>query len=179
MISTTVHTTENLTELHRLQERAKKLGKRCVTVGWHSDKGREGHWRYIRQGLISQDFRTPLIQVAIAHEFGSPSRRIPARPILRTALRNRGFVRRLVTKTAEEYWGFLHGRHEDVALGNIGRFWKARVMDVFGGENSWQSLKPNTLAKRAAHGNLSTNPLIDTDHLRQGVESRVQPDYRE
>lgn len=157
-----------------LMDRMRGLREKCATVGWHQAEGTRPKLVRRGKGSIASNWRTNVASVALVHETGSYARLIPARPVHRTAFRNREFRAELVTRVVAEYRMLLGGRKPEIVLHNLGAFWRSRFDLVFDGANAWPALADSTLVSRRWKGNLSDQPLVDTRQLRDTTTSKVQ-----
>ena len=166
--SVEVHTED----LERVKARLSSLGARAVVVGWPGD-GSPLHQERASNGSETTSPDTTVAYIATVHEFGSPRRNIPARPILKTAASKYGKNLENVTKNL--YNGVLKGDiGEDRALAQLGLFWEGKVRRVFTDSPGWAPLQAATVARKTTRGGLTgEQPLIDTGHLRRSVTSRV------
>ena len=148
-------TTTGGDRLERLVREARRAGVPSIDVGFFSTA------RY-------QD-GTPVAAVAAAHEFGVRLREggqeIPERPFFRQAIAR--IERRLPDMLASQ---IVNGQVEPGVAGRIGA-WAAGEVQA-----SIVRLRepPNSPATIARKG--SSNPLIDTGHMRQSVTWRVNND---
>jgi hypothetical protein len=166
--SITVHTER----LDRIKARLGNLDAKAVVVGWPGD-GSPLHQERDSSGAVKTSPDTTVAYIATVHEFGSPSRNIPARPILKTAAAKYGS--QLGNVTSRLYKGVLAGSiDESKALAQLGLYWEGKVRRVFTDSPGWAELRPATIARKTTKSGLSgAQPLIDTGHLRRSVTSRV------
>lgn len=109
-------------------------------------------------------------EIGKIHEFGSISRKIPARSFLRVPLRKNtdkllGVLQdNIVAKQA------LSEGNATLALELLGVKGEAIVLGAFrnNGYGTWARLKPSTLEKKR-----SNKPLIETGQLRRAITSKV------
>jgi hypothetical protein len=161
--------------LRAIQGRLQGLRDNCATAGWHRAEGTRPKTRRGKNGATVSDWRTGVADVALVHETGSYARLIPARPVHRTAFRNRAFRSQLVGVMTREYRELLKGKSAGIVLHNVGSFWRSRFDRVFDGENDWPALADSTVLRRRQAGNWSEQPLVDTRQMRNTTTSKVQP----
>lgn len=167
-------TIRNDAVLRAIANRVSALKNNCATVGWHAAEGTRPKTIRRAKGAFSVNWRTNVASVALVHETGSYARMIPARPVHRTAFRNRDFRRQLVSVVAREYRELLNGKQAGVVLHNMGVFWRSRFDLVFDGMNDWPALAESTLLRRSMSGYFSEQPLVDTRQMRDTTTSKVQ-----
>lgn len=109
---------------------------------------------------------TPVALVASVHEFGSPSRNIPSRPFFRSTLFINKNYKDLRFKTFAQ---IARGKvTPSVGLGRLGDVVKNDIVESIINIQS-PALKEETIKKKG-----STNPLVDTGHLKQSVTYKVE-----
>ena len=126
----------------------KKLKNYKLTVGWFDSKYENG---------------TPVQQVAMIQEFGSPEKNIPPRPFMRVAKMEH--EKEWKEQMAKSMKGVHKGRKtEKQALDELGetvvKDIRQAIMDVY-----FPPLKDPTLKARRRKGNYSEKPLIDTQKM--------------
>ena len=105
--------------------------------------------------------------IAMMHEFGIPSRNLPARPIMGQTNGKYGRV------LPGAFRGMLLSVYKgemspETALKQLGVFWEGRIKVMFR-EGIFRPLKPATIAAKG-----SSMPLIDSGQLRNSVTSVVK-----
>lgn len=171
-LSVSASITVHAEKLNQVKRRLGHLDEKAVVVGWPGD-GSPLHQERDARGAVCTSPDTTVAYIATVHEFGSPSRNIPARPILKTAVAKYG--KQLDNVTARLYNGVLAGSIDETkALAQLGLFWEGKVRRVFTDSPGWAELRPATVARKTTKGGLAgTQPLIDTGHLRRSVTSKV------
>jgi len=114
---------------------------------------------------------TSIIMVGTVHEFGSPSRNIPQRSYLRSTINgNRkkylGMLKKLATKITKENMSPLK------ALNLLGLQVKSDVQSKIRAIKQPPLKSPSK--KRIGEGKEGANPLIDTGHLIQSIQYKVE-----
>lgn len=109
-----------------------------------------------------------LAMIALVHEYGSVTRKIPARPFLHPALRkNQNKYSKILAKKAT---AILLGRislHQALAL--VGEAAQADVQKYIVEHQGFAPLKPATIKRKK-----SSKPLIDTGQLRQSIRYKIE-----
>lgn len=169
-MSMTFHTTVNTRQLDRLKSRLTVLRDKATVVGWPA-AGSPLHKVYDSKGALTTGHLT-VAQTAAVHEFGSPSRNLPARPTMRETIRV--FKRDLPAEVANIYRGVLRGTTSgEQALDHLGGFWEGRVKQIFT-RGRWEPLDVRrTIRNRLRRGNTSMQPMVDSGHLRQTVTHKM------
>lgn len=135
----------------RIVAQLKEASGSEVTAGWHADKKHDG---------------LQTAEIASVHEYGSPARGIPARPVIGpTVDQNRAAYQKLAR---EAFGKVLDGKDQvEGALTKLGAKiesdLKRRITD-----GEFEPLKPATIARKG-----SSKPLIDTGTMRQQIGNRV------
>ncbi len=158
----------------RIQRELGALERGSVFVGWpgNSPQHREVKHRIDSKGKTrtSKGKRLSsmtMAAIALVHEFGSPKRNIPARPIMRQTNQRHskdlvGFNRRILLAICE-------GRVLPTrALAQLGVFWEGKIKGMFR-SGSFAPLKRSTIIAKG-----SSRPLIDSGQLRGSVTSVVK-----
>lgn len=168
-MSMTFHTTVNTLQLDRLKSRLTVLRDKATVVGWPA-AGSPLHKVYDSKGALTTGHLT-VAQTAAVHEFGSPSRNLPARSTMRETIRV--FKRDLPSEVANIYRGVLRGTTSgEQALDRLGGFWEGRVKQVFT-RGRWEPLHGRTIRNRLRRGNTSMQPMVDSWHLWQTVTHKT------
>jgi hypothetical protein len=130
----------------------KKLKKKSVVIGF--PKG----WNPYPNG-------TSVALIATVHEFGSAIRNIPPRPYFRTTLQKNNFYKSLREMTFKKV---IRGElSQSVAMHQLGDTIANDIKDAIIDVDS-PALKVETIKNKG-----SSNPLIDTGHLKQSVTYKV------
>lgn len=108
---------------------------------------------------------TPVAMVATVHEFGSPAQNIPSRPFFRTTL----FVNKNYKELRiKKFTMIMNGKLPVImAMNQLGDTIKNDIVDSIIAIKS-PKLKDNTIKRKG-----SSNPLVDTGHLKQSVTYKV------
>ena len=134
-------------------QQLKKLKKSRVKVGFP-------------KGFNAYPDGTPVALVASVHEFGSPSKNIPSRPFFRTTLFVNKNYKDLRFKTFAQ---IARGKiTPSVGLGRLGDVVKNDIVESIVAIQA-PTLKAETIKKKK-----SSNPLVDTGHLKQSVTYKVE-----
>ena len=151
-----------------------RLQAKSTTTG--GDRLERLLWDAERSGVASVDIGffstaryqdgTPVAAVAAAHEFGvrldESGPEIPERPFFRQA------IRRIESGLSETLAGQVeNGRLDPAAAGRVGAWASAIVQDSIVRLRTPPN-SPATIARKR-----SSNPLIDTGHMRQSVTWKV------
>lgn len=109
-----------------------------------------------------------LAMIAAVHEYGSITRKIPARPFLHPALRkNQNKYSKILAQKAT---AILLGRFSlNQALALVGEMAQADVQKYIVDHQGFAPLKKSTIKRKG-----SSRPLIDTGQLRQSIRYRVE-----
>lgn len=135
----------------RVMSALRDIDRTTVEVGWFPDQ--------------SYPDGTPVALVAAVHEHGAPAVGVPARPFLGpTADRKR-----------RSWTGIARDLHERVLLGRLSVAGAARLLGAEMVSDVKQAilavrrpkLQPATVARKG-----STQPLVDTGHMRDSLTSR-------
>lgn len=164
----TFHTTVNREKLDRLQAEMTVLRDKATVVGWPA-AGSPLHKTFDAKGQETLSKLT-VAQTAAIHEFGSPGNHLPARPTMRATIRL--YRRDIPAEAARIYRGVLRGKSSLWALDQLGCFWEGRVKQAFT-RVRWEPLAARTLRNRLRRGNTSTQPMVDTGHLRETVTHKT------
>lgn len=119
------------------------------------------------EGSVDSD-GDDLVLIGAAHEFGSISRNIPARPFLRPALRKN--VNKYGRILQQKATAILLGRmslHQALSL--VGQAAQADVQKYIVAHQGFDPLKPATIKRKK-----SSKPLIDTGQMRQSIRYRIE-----
>lgn len=169
-MSMTFHTTVNTKNVDALKLRLDVLRTKATVVGWPG-AGSPLHKGFDAKG---QEKVGPLTvaQTATIHEFGSVANHLPARPTMKMSIKM--YRRDIQPAVAEIYGNVLRGTISgEVALDQLGAFWETRVKRVFR-EAAWHPLeRTRTIRNRLRRGNTSTQPMLDTNHLRETVTHKT------
>ena len=139
----------------------KKLKNYKLTVGWFDAQYEDG---------------TPVQQVAMIQEFGSPEKGIPPRPFMRVAKMEH--AKDWKEQMAKSMRGVHKGRKtEEQALDDLGdtivKDVRQAIMDVY-----FPPLKEATLKARRRKGNYSEKPLIDTKKMFDSLKYEYKEKQR-
>lgn len=98
-------------------------------------------------------------EIGLVHEFGAPSRNIPARPFIRqTFQRKRAELAQLQAKLAQ---AIMMGRLDEArAMGMLGAWAAGAIKATITRDGEFAPLKPATIKRKG-----SDKPLIDTGQL--------------
>ena len=130
------------------------LDKSFVKVGWPGENTK------IHTGGIN------MAGLAMIHEFGSPKRGIPARPVLKqTAQATLPKQKKLCATLLNQIEGGRLTPHQ--ALARLGEWYVGSIKTTFTTGN-FRPLAPATILRKH-----SSRPLIDTGQLRGSVTARV------
>lgn len=128
----------------------RKLKKKSVVVGFP-------------KGYNPYPDGTPVALVATVHEFGSAT--VPPRPYFRTTLQRNNFYKSLRKMTFKKV---IRGElSESIAMHQLGDTIANDIKDEIVAVNS-PALAQETIKRKG-----STNPLVDTGHLKQSVTYKV------
>jgi len=118
------------------------------------------------KGFNAYSNGTPVALVATVHEFGSQSQNIPPRPYFRPTLLNNNFYKHL---RKMKFTKVMRGKlNATVALNQIGGMVADDIRMSIVSVSS-PTLKPQTIKAKG-----SSNPLVDTGHLKQSVTHKVE-----
>ncbi len=148
-VRTSVRVVELDTETNRrLRQLVKSANGSVVKVGY-------------AEGAASEE-GFPMAAIAAVHEFGAPSKGIPERSFLRSAITEN--VEFLIKVNKDSLKRVVEGSLTvDQALGRLGEFAKAKVQEKIT-QGPFAPLKPSTIAAKG-----SSAPLIDTGQMRSSV----------
>lgn len=109
-----------------------------------------------------------VIQVGAIHEYGSPSRNIPARSFLRMPMFvNRDKIKKMI------FTEFIKVKNQKTsvseALNRLGAYGEGLSKASFR-DNNWSPLKPATIKAKGNKG----NPLINTKQLRDSIIYKIE-----
>lgn len=151
----------------RTRKRARNGGVAALAENLRKAKSED---RIVKVGLPSGSSPYPdgtsVIMVGAVHEFGAPDQGIPERSWMRSALRgNRRDLVAMTQKLAKRVQdGDLSMTEALELLGTkAASMMQGQIVDVSSPPNA-----PQTIARKG-----SSNPLIDTGHLRQAVTYQV------
>jgi phage gpG-like protein len=137
-----------------LEKKIKDVKKREVAIGVMQNSGA------YEDGLS-------IVEVARTHEFGSITKKIPARSFLRVPFYEK---EKQVDNLIFRGYKMMVEKNEtvDKALDLIGLGARDISVGAFR-DNNWQELKPSTIKAKG-----SSAPLIDTGNLRQSITWEVR-----
>ena len=103
-------------------------------------------------------------QLLATHEFGSPTRGIPSRPVLRQTLAANvdGIKQRLRFNLLKRKAGFDYNARPRAALAEIGKLLVKEVKATFGSSRLKRPKQPD-----------ENGPLVDTGRLRRAIKYKV------
>jgi len=153
----------------RIQRELKVIDKSFVKIGVISGGGKEKYSLHrdvpSKRAGTKQKTNIDIAQLATIHEFGLPSRRIPARPFIRQAhIRNKGKINRKIATLLNRIYRKMSVR---TALEILGLFHQGNTRRIFR-SGYFRPNKPATIAAKK-----SSRPLIDTGRLRQSIDYEV------
>lgn len=137
-----------------LQTTLQSLSGSYVKVGWPGEDTR------MHSGGIT------MAGLAMVHEFGSPARNIPSRPVLKqTAQTSMPKQKKLCASLLQQITSSRITPRQ--AFGRLGEWYVGAIKTTFTTGN-FKPLAPSTILRKR-----SSRPLIDTGQLRGSVTSRV------
>jgi hypothetical protein len=165
----TFHVTVNRKNLDGIVARLDVLRTRATVVGWPG-AGSPLHKTYDSKGALTFSNLT-VAQTAAIHEFGSEAKNTPPRPAMKMSIKM--YKRDIQPAVSKIYGNVLRGTISgEVALDQLGAFWETKVKRVFT-HAPWESLAPRTLRSRLRRGNTSSQPMVDSGHLRETVTHKT------
>lgn len=145
--------------LRELVQRYEKAGEAVLALGWPKGTSNVG---------IKYPDGTPVLLVAAVNHFGSPSRKIPARPFMSTGALEAVKATAPILEVMAVAINAGKATPEQ-ALTEMGPFAQAAMQAAIANGKQYEPNKPSTVRRKK-----SSNPLNDTGLMRQSLTWQVR-----